>query len=129
MGNDVSLLRSAFTSLRPPRRIHFGSLEEYAQFLASRGVPKPEALALLARAGKSIEAARFARDAEAEKQRQAFAARERRQVGQAAAVEHFWRALGWSEGAPDSSGPVFDSSPFGGELLRRRPGDLDMDGF
>lgn len=91
---------------RPARRLPSapGTLEELAQRLAAAGASEAQSLRILRAAAVEIERAQVSGyDATAAKQRLAA---ELAEVGREGATARWWRLLGWTDGAPDGSGPL-----------------------
>jgi hypothetical protein len=121
----MSILRNLVAEVRPDPA-EGKTLEQFALELALAGTSQPQAVQLLARAAKKMEARRAAEWQERDRIRKAAEARQMRIDGAASVVARFWAVLGWNEGSPDDSGPVF---PTQGTPIRfeRQRSPLDID--
>jgi hypothetical protein len=123
----VSIVRNIVKEVRPDPSEGL-TLEGFALNLVLAGTPEKEMLALLSARAKKLEAQRAAEWQSREKFAKAAERRQMRIDGAHAAVARLWVVLGWHEGSPDDSGPVFSvnapSSPLYGERPRSR---LDID--
>lgn len=123
----MSIVRNIVKEVRPDPSEGL-TLEGFALNLVLAGTPEKEMLALLSARAKKLEAQRAAEWQAREKFAKAAERRQMRVDGAHAVVARLWATLGWHEGSPDDSGPVFSINAPSTPLYRERPrSPLDID--